>query len=498
MLVRLLALSCAIACLGEARAARIEIPLRLSLETLREALVSQVRLSYREGRCRYLKVEGLKIEAAQGLLRLSGPGRGAAPPTHAAAMEQALQSLEIGEPRIEPAQLVIPLALEMPDAWLATPPAATSAAPLTEAELEALEEALEPWDAFLVYIVRHVARDDQDAKLRQRLFTLLLESRYQLAGILAGELVASGDPLRALFLETWSELRAILLETKRYSLFVDASDVLAALEAAAPGLPLSAEGLRQLARSLNPAQSADPLAYEWSVDRELGELFGVEEISETERAPPPTKSWLDFLIPRAYAETPIDRWVPKRDELGTYQIRVGALLRKTSAAELERAKLATPYAEIYRHLVPTTALIESCWRQFVVRGGRVTYLRSQAASVGIMQINQRVWRGFYDLERLRWDTAYNIRAGAQILARYLKDYAIPFAERTGDPDHVARAAYAVYNAGPRAVGRFTKSPPHPREARVDEKLWALYQGIAAGGQVHLATCGVKQPKLAAD
>jgi hypothetical protein len=91
---------------------------------------------------------------------------------------------------------------------------------------------------------------------------------------------------------------------------------------------------------------------------------------------------------------------------------------------------------------------------------------------------------------VRWDTAYNIRAGAQILMRYLKDYAIPYAERTGKPGDVARAAYAVYNAGPRAVGRFAKSPPHPREARVDEKLWTLYQGIAGGGQVDLATCGV--------
>ena len=111
-----------------------------------------------------------------------------------------------------------------------------------------------------------------------------------------------------------------------------------------------------------------------------------------------------------------------------------------------------------------------------------------------MQINQRVWRGFYDIERVRWDTAYNISAGAQILRRYLKDYAIPFAERSGNSEYVARAAYAVYNAGPRAVGRFIKSPPHPREARVDERLWSLYQGIAAGGDVDLSRCGVRPPK----
>jgi hypothetical protein len=102
-----------------------------------------------------------------------------------------------------------------------------------------------------------------------------------------------------------------------------------------------------------------------------------------------------------------------------------------------------------------------------------------------------VWRGFYDVEKLRWDTAYNMRAGAQILMRYVKDYAIPYAQKKGEPDHVARAAYAVYNAGPRAVGRFAKVEPHPREKRVDDHLWTLYRGVAAGGQADLRTCGVK-------
>jgi hypothetical protein len=107
-----------------------------------------------------------------------------------------------------------------------------------------------------------------------------------------------------------------------------------------------------------------------------------------------------------------------------------------------------------------------------------------------MQINQRVWRGFYDVERLRWNTAYNARAGAQILMRYLRDYAVPYAQRSGDPAHAARAAYAVYNAGPRAVARFDKPEPHPRERRVDELLWNFYRKIASGGRVDLRTCSV--------
>jgi hypothetical protein len=126
-----------------------------------------------------------------------------------------------------------------------------------------------------------------------------------------------------------------------------------------------------------------------------------------------------------------------------------------------------------------------------VRAGKVTYLRSASRSVGIMQINQHVWRGFYDVQRLRWDTAYNTRAGTQILHRYVKDYAIPYAQKSGRPADVPRAAYAVYNAGPRAVGRFAKAEPHPREKRVDDKLLALYKGVASGASVDLENCAVK-------
>src|SRR6185312_808055 len=161
---------------------------------------------------------------------------------------------------------------------------------------------LQPWDAFLVYIVRQAAADGQDATLRQRLFTLLLDSRYQLVSIISGEAKADGDPLRALFLETWSELRTLLGDAQRagtlppsllrYALFVDAGDALVALENAAPGLALSADGLRQLARSLKPGDTGDPLAYEWGVDAELRSVFEVSEPPEVE-PPTPTKSWLD-------------------------------------------------------------------------------------------------------------------------------------------------------------------------------------------------------------
>jgi hypothetical protein len=590
---------------ADAVAARFEIPLRVPLEPLRQALAAQLAASkatpnviYREGRCRYLNLESPRLEAVEGNLRLTGPGsgalgvellgncqnaanwkgtmeftlapqidsagrlrvrivdskltddggssalgfiwelskryvnprlerfsydlgasrnalasivRGAAPPQHAAELEAAVKQLQVQPLRVESAAVVVPIALELPDAWLAAPAApvvaAVPAAPLSEAELEALEKALEPWDAFLLYAVKQLALDSESSALRKRLFTLLLESRYRLTEILSGDVPAAGDPLRELFVDTWEELRTILADGERegvldasllrYAAFIDAGDALLALDRAAPGLgmTLSADGLRQLARSLRPGAAGDPLAYDWAVDPQLRRLFDVEEVPDSEPpSAPRERSWLDLFIARAYAEgdsaKALDRWVPRRDELDAYEQRIGTLLQKTAAVELQRGALAAPYDKIYRNMVPTTALIESCWRQYVVRGGKVSYLRSGSGSIGIMQINQIVWRGFYQLERLRWDTAYNARAGAQILMRYVKDYAIPYAEKSGDPNHVPRAAYAVYNAGPRAVGRFDKAKKHPREERVDERLWTLYQGIAAGGQADLRSCDV--------
>lgn len=468
---------------------------------------SPAALIWEAGKARiHARIERFGYDLGAARDRLIALLPGTAPPEQAAAMQAALRQMEVRAPRVESNHVMVPVSIEVADAWLAPPPPpATSAAPLTEDEMEALAEALAPWDAFLVYAVRQIALDGKGGALRHRLFTLLLDSRHRLSDLLSGEVRAIGDPARALFFETWNELHEILAgaaraglldpSLARYATLIEAGDALAALESAAPGLQmrLSTESLRQLARSLRPGDRGDPLALDWAVDPELRELFDVEEIGDP--APQPRSS-LEFFVrvaDKPQRPAPDARWLPGRDDLPEYEKHVGAALASAATAELQRTGLPAPHAATYAHLVPATALIESCWKHFVARSGKVTFLRSQAASVGIMQVNQRVWRGFYDVERLRWDPGYNIRAGAQILMRYVKDYAIPYAEKSGNPQHVPRAAYAVYNAGPRAVGRFARPQPHPREARVDQKLWTLYQGIAAGGQADLRTCGVRQP-----
>ena len=221
--------------------------------------------------------------------------RGAAPPQHAAELEAAVKQLQVLGPRVEAkargradrARITRCLARR---ASAGSAVAAAPAAPLTEAELEALEKALEPWDAFLLYAVKQVALDSENTALRRRLFTLLLESRYRLTEILSGDAPAAGDPLRELFVDAWEELRTILADGQRdgaldasllrYAAFIDAGDALLALDRAAPGLgmTLSTDGLRQIARSLRPGAAGDPLAYDWAADPQLRQLFGVEEI----------------------------------------------------------------------------------------------------------------------------------------------------------------------------------------------------------------------------
>ena len=596
---RFFTLSCLLACAGVASGARLEIPLRLPVEAVRDALARQIAASsggtgviYREGRCRYLKLGNPALAAAEGTLRLAAPGtaafgldlagtcqnaaawrgsmqftlvplidpqgrlrlrivdsrlsdangspaagfiwdmskryvhaelerfsydlaapraallgvvRDAAPARYREALAKVVEQIAIGQPRVGTGAVVVPIGLDIPDAWAAAPPS-VSAAPLSPPELDALDQALQPWDAFLVYCIKQLALDNANAALRERLFTLLLDSRYRLSAILSGDEPAGDDALRALFVDGWNELRTILDEAQRagllngsplrYAAFVDAGDALVMLDRAAPGLRMhpSADALRQLARTLRPGATGDPLVYDYAVDPQLRSVFGVPDI-----ATPRKTSWLDILIRSAHAaddagpERALDRWVPRRAELGLYQTRLRALLQQASRQELRASALGAPYDRVYAELVPTTALIESCWRQYVVRRGKVVYLRSAANSVGLMQVNQRVWRGFYNVQRLRWDTAYNARAGAQILLRYLKDYAIPYAEQRGEPSDAPRAVYAVYNAGPRAVGRFDKPHPHPREKRVDDRFWRLYQGIAAGGRPDLQNCTVDVP-----
>jgi soluble lytic murein transglycosylase-like protein len=108
----------------------------------------------------------------------------------------------------------------------------------------------------------------------------------------------------------------------------------------------------------------------------------------------------------------------------------------------------------------------------------VTYLVSDSGDIGIMQVNRRVWRGFFDLEKLRWDIVYNTGAGAEILAQLLTRYGVREAgERL---DNAARATYSAYNGGPGAYRRYRLARVPRKLRRIDEAFRQKYEAMAAG------------------
>jgi len=103
-----------------------------------------------------------------------------------------------------------------------------------------------------------------------------------------------------------------------------------------------------------------------------------------------------------------------------------------------------------------------------------------------MQVNRRVWRGFFDVGKLEWDIGYNAGAGAEILAQLFTRYGMR--EANERPENAARATYAAYNGGPDAYRRYRRGRV-PRKLRaIDLAFWEKYQAIAAGQGLDFVLC----------
>ncbi|MHB8810760.1 MAG: transglycosylase SLT domain-containing protein [Desulfobulbaceae bacterium] len=439
--------------------------------------------------------------------------RNSVAPENLAVLEATLNTIAVGKLQADAKGFIVPLQLTV--ATQQAPSSFPPQQPLTLEEIEGLQHLFEPLDAFLVFVVKSAGADFSDPQLRSQLFDLLITSRYKLLAILAGESpVDTADPLRALFIQVWQQLRVIIESSTgqtaqaqeqllRYMTFINAGDALLALDAAAPqlGMHITTDGLRRLARMLQPGYKDDPLRFDWEVDPALRNLLNfLPEPEPSPAAPTLGARLLDILVGTAHADETVpltlaevskrlSNWVPTDPELEEYSFLIAQLLRNAAKAQSKKAGLTPEYARIYQNLVPATALMESCWRQFELKGDQVTCIRSKSGSLGMMQINQHVWRGFYSIDRLKSDVFYNIQAGTQILMRYFKEPGLKVAGKSRKSVYAARAAYAAYNAGPQAARRFLKAGS-AREKQVDDRLWKFYQGFAAGGDVDLESCSV--------
>jgi hypothetical protein len=476
---------------------------------------------------------GPPADEAKALVRAAASGE------RGAAALRAIDTLRPIETVAEPDGVRVRIAMDVDEAE-APPPAPEGG--LSDTEVRAWEDRLNRWDAFLLFVVKTLGIAETDKGVRNELFAILLDGRRDLVDVLRQGPVPGTDPVRNLFLTSWDRLR---VQTRRavrdgvlgdrafrFVTFLAAGDALAALDQAGPGLGLeiSADGLRRLARVVAP-ERADPIAPSEAVDPELQKLFGFQDPAEetaparpattalpptgapSTTAPPtsattapptstttpaPTSTTLDISwlwSPRtAAAATPpvdlvvlgkrLDRWIPADTELSAYRDAVDQLLATTATHRVDRVDRAL--RPVYRSLVPSVAWQESCWRQFVERNGAVTFLRSATGDVGIMQVNRRVWRGFFDVKKLEWDMVYNAAAGAEILVQLLGRFGAQ--EGTTLADNAARATYAAYNGGPSAYARYRSPKASALGKAIDGLFYDKYKQVAGGVAGDLVLC----------
>jgi hypothetical protein len=164
------------------------------------------------------------------------------------------------------------------------------------------------------------------------------------------------------------------------------------------------------------------------------------------------------------------------------------LLQYGAEHEIAEENIDSRFRPLYLRLVKSAAWQESCWRQFIRNGNRVTYLESSTHDIGVMQVNKYVWRGFYNIERLEWDVLYNAGAGMEILARLLDSTEVKHgAFSPQNPDELARSVYAAYNGGPGSYRRWRTHEPKPLRA-IDSSFWEKYQAVLRGNQIDILSC----------
>lgn len=204
----------------------------------------------------------------------------------------------------------------------------------------------------------------------------------------------------------------------------------------------------------------------------------------------------ELLLPSAIAAidsesiTKLNCRAPHKGDIGSYLPLLKNLLQDVSDKTLDKNKLDTQYHILYHNIVLTTAWQESCWRQYIRQGDKVVPLKSDIGSVGLMQINQNVWRGVYDVKGLQGDISYNGQAGCEILMQYLKNYAIKKREhqQPGGVDNLARATYAIYNGGPSQQTRNRSAKTKPSLKKIDDLWWQKYQTVRDGREADVKGC----------
>jgi len=415
-----------------------------------------------------------------------------------------IESLSPGPVKVGPGSVQVLLRMEVE-----TPPPAPPAEaekPLSPQELESFTKVWETWDAYLLNGLQSLVGKPLSQGEREIIFDTVLQTRHHFTQAMMSP-HPDRDLVRQQFVFAWQRLapifRKYLTSSPSASLisylaFFSASDALAVLDKLGPtlGLEISRNGLIRLARLITSGGETPALDYTFEVDKNLREMMGLGpaldesgpalEEESIELGPSPgsgPQSWLDWILPPAQASTQspdlaeLRSWLFTAADYEEYLERVRRLLVEEAEAVLSTSELDRERQEFFRLLVQATCWQESCFRQFTVSQSKLTFLLSyNQSSVGLMQVNERVWRKLYNRNSLRWNIRYNARAGCQILERYLLRYALkgPEISQAWDDDLISRLCYALYNGGPGQYDKFLARHQEASYYKSDLLFWEKY------------------------
>lgn len=386
---------------------------------------------------------------------------------------------------------------------------------------EKLKELWQTLDSFIVLLIHTLAPETLTEDERQVLLDTLLETRYSFTTAISQGTV-TGDFVREEFALAWQELGPVFRkhlcsrpsrDIMSYLAFFTVTDALAAFDNLIGDLGIEInENTLKLMASLLCKGKETPLEYQSTVDETLKSVLEIKQTPPCPLRPQnpssfnmrriigtavaalfPSSAWAAENEAIATAEY-MEQWVYSRENIDPYLERVKELLEQVSEAIIEKGTIPGDYHDLYRLIVFSTTWQESCFRQFKMKQGDVTYLRSyNNTSVGIMQVNEIVWRGIYEPDKLRWDIQYNIKAGCQILELYLCRYALRRIEKLQleskiDNDTMARTVYAMYNGGPRDFYKFLKRSRTAKYYQSDELFWDKYRWVKNGEWSNIRLC----------
>jgi hypothetical protein len=390
---------------------------------------------------------------------------------------------------------------------------------LSAEEREQLIQLWETWDALLVRLLVSMTAQPLHPEDRQTLIEVLLDTRFVFIAALAREDLEK-DFVRLQFVRAWQQLAPVFRRqlyrqpstgSLGYLAFFTAADALAVLDRMGPtlGMEISQQGLLRLAGMLVGEKTTLP--YGFQLDKQLRELLqlppmeeesnpldDLQEIDIPEEKPDaaPLSLFRDFFFRPAYGAEPPDfaeilRWKAPKDKVAEYMARVKAVLAESSAEVLSKGAIPGHLLEMFESLIPALAWQESCFRQFVEKNNKLTYLLSyNQTSVGLMQINERVWRGIYDRGRLRWDIRYNALAGCEIVELYLRKYALTDSVwgKGADINLLSQVIYAMYNGGPGEYRKFLARQDTGKQYRSDRLFAEKLEWVNMGDWRHVEKC----------